>query len=87
MNNVTQGDALSVIWNFRRRRMRTLKVLAAAAIVATTVSQVQAGGFAAEVTETPVTPVVIEEPPAPRSSWGIILPLVGVAALIAIAGS
>jgi hypothetical protein len=65
--------------------MRITKTLAAAAVAAAALTTTaHAGGFAAEVVE---APVVVEEAPAPRSSWGIILPLVGVAALIAIAGS
>jgi hypothetical protein len=66
--------------------MRSLKLFAAAAILsASAATTVTAGGFAPTVVETPiVVDPIVEGPP---SSWGIILPLVGVAALIALAGS
>ncbi len=63
--------------------MRLTKTLVAAALIASTVGGAAfAGGFAAEVIE---APVVIVEPPAPRSSWGIILPIAAVVLLIALA--
>jgi len=65
--------------------MRLTHFVAATAIavsaIATTAS---AGGFAATVIE---PQVIIPLPPAQRSSWGIILPLLAVGVLIALAMS
>ena len=64
-------------------RLTTLIAAAAVAVSAMATTAV-AGGFAAVVTE----PVVTVVEPAPmRSSWGIILPLVGVGLLIALAAA
>ncbi len=62
--------------------MRILKSLALAAAAATVAGQAVAGGFATEVVE---PPVVVVEPEAPRSTWGIILPIVLLGGLIALA--
>jgi hypothetical protein len=65
--------------------MRSFHLISAAAIIAASVATTaSAGGFAATVVE---PPVVVVEPEVTRSSWGIILPLLGVAVLIALAGS
>ncbi len=65
--------------------MRLIKSLTIAAVAATMAGQAVAGGFSAAVVE-PV--VVIPEPVmAPRSSYGIILPLVLLAGLIGLAVS
>jgi hypothetical protein len=64
--------------------MRLTPVIAAATVAVTTLSTTAiAGGLAPTVTPT----VIIDEPPATRSSWGIILPIAAVALLIALAGS
>lgn len=63
--------------------MRITKLIAAAAIaVSAMATTVSAGGFSAVVTE-PV--VIIPAPIVTRSTWGIILPLLGVGLLIALA--
>lgn len=63
--------------------MRLTKTIAAVAVAAMTTTTAMAGGLA------PVAPeptVVVPVEPAPqRSSWGIILPILGVALLIALA--
>jgi hypothetical protein len=65
--------------------MRLSHTIAAAAVAATALSSTAvAGGLAVEVVE---PPVVVVEPEATRSSWGIILPIAAVALLIALAGS
>jgi len=64
--------------------MRLTKTIAAAAVAATVGGTAIAGGFAPAVIE---QPVVIVEPIAQRSSWGIILPIAAVALLIALAGT
>lgn len=64
--------------------MRLTKTLASAALAAVVGTSAMAGGFAAEVVE---APVVIVEPEASPSTWGIVIPLVAVAALIALASS
>ena len=63
--------------------MRLFKSLALAAAVATVAGQAVAGGFA-PVVPAP-EPVVVVEPTAPRSSFGIILPLVLLGGLVALA--
>jgi hypothetical protein len=66
--------------------MNLTKTLAVAAIATTALaSTAVAGGLAVEVVEPAV--VVVDEPAATRSSWGIILPIAAVALLIALAGS
>ncbi|TNC71796.1 hypothetical protein [Rubellimicrobium roseum] len=67
--------------------MKNLKVLALSAAVAATVAgQAVAGGFAPVVAEpTPVAPEVIVEPEAPRSTFGLLLPLALLGGLVAIA--
>ena len=65
--------------------MTMRKIIAAAAIVAMTTTSAFAGGLAPVVPDTTV--VVPVEPPAQRSSWGIILPIIGVALLIGLASS
>ena len=60
--------------------MRLFKSLALAAAVATVAGQAIAGGFA-PVVPAP-EPVVVVEPTAPRSSFGIILPLVLLGGLV-----
>jgi hypothetical protein len=65
--------------------MRLTNTLAAAAVAATALTSTAiAGGLAVEVVE---PPVVVVEPEATRSSWGIILPIAAVGLLIALAGS
>jgi len=64
--------------------MRLTKTLIAVALAATTATSAMAGGLA------PVTPAPVEVIPAPApapSSWGIILPILGAALLIALATS
>jgi hypothetical protein len=63
--------------------MRILKSLVLAAAAATVGGQAVAGGFAPVVPVAP--PTVIVEPEAPRSTWGIILPLALLGGLIALA--
>lgn len=53
--------------------------------LAVSASLASAGGLAPAVTETTV--VVPVEPPVQRSSWGIILPILGAALLIGLATS
>ncbi|ARO15750.1 hypothetical protein BVG79_02410 [Ketogulonicigenium robustum] len=64
--------------------MRLTKTLIAAALATTVAGSAIAGGFAAEVVE---PPVVIVEPEAPTSSWGIILPIAVLVGLVALASS
>jgi len=65
--------------------MRLTNLIAAAAIATSAMASTAfAGGFAAVVVEPIVT---IVEPMPTRSTWGIILPLVGVALLIALAAA
>ena len=63
--------------------MRLTKPLLAAAVGATLASQAVAGGFAPVVVEP--EPVVIVEPEAPRSTFGILLPLALLGGLVALA--
>ncbi len=64
--------------------MRLTKTLASAAVATLIATSAFAGGFAPEIVE---APVVIVEPEASPSTWGIVIPLVAVAALIALASS
>ena len=61
--------------------MRLTKIVLAAAVAATLASQAVAGGFAPVVVEP--APTVIVEPEAPRSTWGILLPLALLGGLVA----
>lgn len=63
--------------------MRLAKSLALAAALAATSAPAIAGGLQAVVVE----PVVVEPAPAPRSSWGMILPIALLVGLIALAVS
>ena len=63
--------------------MRLLKSAAFAAAAALVAGQAVAGGFA-PVVEVP-EPVVVVEPDAPRSTFGLILPLVLLGGLVALA--
>lgn len=65
--------------------MRLTKTLAAVAVAAMTATSAMAGGLAPAAPDTTV--VVPVEPPAQRSSWGIILPILGAALLIGLAAS
>ena len=66
--------------------MRLTKSIVAIALAATTATSAMAGGLAPTPDTTVVVPVPVE--PAPqRSSWGIILPILGAALLIALATS
>ncbi len=65
--------------------MRLTKTLTAVAVAAMTATSAMAGGLAPAAPEPTV--VVPVEPPAQRSSWGIILPILGVALLIGLASS
>ncbi|NAZ38041.1 hypothetical protein [Rubellimicrobium sp. CFH 75288] len=64
--------------------MRHLKSLALAAALAAAAGPSFAGGFA-PVVDVPPPVVIAEPPPAPRSTWGIILPLALLGGLIALA--
>ena len=64
--------------------MRLTKTLTAAALASLVAGSAFAGGFAQEVVEAPVEVV---EPMAETSSWGIILPLAALGALVALAVS
>ncbi len=59
-----------------------IKTLTASAIAATIATSSIAGGFAPEIIE---APVVIVEPEQSRSTWGIVIPIIAIAALIALA--
>ena len=63
--------------------MRLTKTLLATAVAATLASQAVAGGFAPVVVEP--EPTVIVEPEAPRSTFGILLPLALLGGLVALA--
>jgi hypothetical protein len=65
--------------------MRHLKSLALATALAAAGTQALAGGFAPVVDVAPVEPVVIVEPEAPRSTFGILLPLALLGGLVALA--
>ncbi|MCC7319465.1 MAG: hypothetical protein IT542_00650 [Rubellimicrobium sp.] len=65
--------------------MRLTKTITAVAVAAMTATSAMAGGLAPAAPDTTV--VVPVEPPAQRSSWGIILPILGVALLIGLASS
>jgi hypothetical protein len=64
--------------------MRLTKILSAAAVAALIAPTAFAGGFAQEVVE---APVVVVEPVAEMSTWGIILPLAALGLLVALAAS
>ncbi len=64
--------------------MRLTKSLTAAALASLVAGSAIAGGFAQEVVE---APVVVVEPVAETSSWGIILPLAALGLLVALAVS
>jgi hypothetical protein len=66
------------------RDMRLTKTLTAAVLASLVAGSAIAGGFAQEVVE---APVVIVEPVAETSSWGIILPLAALGLLVALAVS
>ena len=63
--------------------MHHLKSLALAAALASVATQSLAGGFAPVVVDP--APVVVVEPEAPRSTFGILLPLLLLGALVLIA--
>ena len=63
--------------------MRLTKALLAASVAAVLASQAVAGGFAPVVVEP--EPVVVVEPEAPRSTFGILLPLALLGGLVALA--
>ncbi len=66
--------------------MTYLKSLVLAAAAATLASQAVAGGFAPVVVDqAPVAPVTVVEPTAPRSTFGILLPLALLGGLVALA--
>jgi hypothetical protein len=66
--------------------MRLTKALLASAVAATLASQAVAGGFAPVVVDqAPVAPTVVVEPEAPRSTFGILLPLALLGGLVALA--
>jgi hypothetical protein len=64
--------------------MRLTKIMTAAALASLVAGSAIAGGFAQEVVE---APVVVVEPVAETSSWGIILPLAALGLLVALAAS
>ena len=64
--------------------MRLTKTLTAAALASLVAGSAIAGGFAQEVVE---APVVVVEPVAETSSWGIVLPLAALGLLVALAVS
>lgn len=65
--------------------MRLTKTLLAAALASVVATGSMAGGLSpAQPDNTVIVPV---DPPAERSSWGIILPILGAALLIGLASS
>jgi hypothetical protein len=77
----SRNNALFINWS---RDMRLTKTLIAAALASVVAGHAVAGGLAPVAVE----PVVVVPEPAPaRSTWGIILPLLGVALLVALASS
>jgi hypothetical protein len=64
--------------------MRLTKTLTAAAVAALIAPVAYAGGFSQAVVE---APVVVVEPVAEMSTWGIILPLAALGLLVALAAS
>jgi hypothetical protein len=64
--------------------MRLTKTLTAATLASLVAGTAFAGGLAAPVVE---APVVVVEPVAETSSWGIILPLAALGLLVALAVS
>lgn len=64
--------------------MRLTKIMTAAALASLVAGSAIAGGFAQEVVE---APVVVVEPVAETSTWGIILPLAALGLLVALAAS
>jgi hypothetical protein len=67
----------------RSEHMRLTRTLTAAAVASLVAGSAFAGGFAQEVVEVPVGTLEFPE----TSSWGIILPLVALGALVALAAS
>lgn len=66
--------------------MRLTKTLiAAAAVVSFGTTSAIAGGFADEIVEAPV--VIVEPTATTRSTYGVILPILALAALVALASS
>ena len=66
--------------------MNCLKSLAIAAALTAAGTQAFAGGFAPVVVDAaPVAPVEVVEPAAPRSTFGILLPLALLGGLVALA--
>ena len=66
--------------------MRHLKSLVLATAMISVAGQAFAGGFAPVVAEpAPIAPVVVTEPAAPRSTFGILLPLALLGGLVALA--
>lgn len=63
--------------------MNIVKIVTAASLTALMATSAMAGGFAEEIVE----PVVVVEPEAETSSWGIILPLAALGLLVALAAS
>ncbi len=63
--------------------MNIVKIVTAASVATLMAGSAIAGGFAQEIVE----PVVVVEPEAETSSWGIILPLAALGLLVALAAS
>lgn len=63
--------------------MNIVKIVTAATVATLMAGSAMAGGFAQEIVE----PVVVVEPEAETSSWGIILPLAALGLLVALAAS
>jgi hypothetical protein len=64
--------------------MRLTKTLTAAAVASLVAGSAIAGGFAQEVEQ---APLVVVDPVAETSSWGIVLPLAALGLLVALAVS